>query len=489
MRSIVLLTLCGLFLNTGSASAFTYWNDFRASALLPGDQVTLRVENPQGPGETNTVLYDLGGIQEVPLTAVDDGPATLEALVPGPVAASRSYGFRYMQTDKMDLMAVRLPDGATPIPADLTLLTTDPVGDEAFGLPNLDLTEVRISTDGTRLFASLTNAGGGFPVNSGLTFYSYFLGISNPAATDPDTVFAMIHTVTAAGIIEPGLYRVFGTGTSDLAKIGEITATEFPAENRLLISCLLSDLEADPDFASWYDPAEPILDVAGFTQRITLLGGVGEADRTAGGDWHLRGVSLAPGTNQLPQLADLMVPAPPGSDPVLVTYQDADGNCPVTAEIVFDGGATYPLYPQSLDYSGPVVYTSDPGLPPLTSGGWSQLAVRFSDNAVDVVELTEDNVSPVFGGPGLSVRAFPNPFSGQTKVSFELPRGQKVSLEVYDLRGRCLTTLVDADLGTGFHARSWNGKDDAGRPQPAGVYFYRLLGKDVDVVERVTLVR
>jgi hypothetical protein len=339
------------------------------------------------------------------------------------------------------------------------------------------------------LFASLTNAGGGFPVNSGLTFYSYFLGINNPGVADPDTVFAMIHTVTAAGIIEPGLYRVFGTGVSDLAKIGEITATEVSGENRLLISCLLADLEADPDFMSWFDPADPKLDVAGFSQRITLRGGVGEADRTAGGVWHLRDLGLAPGPNQLPQLTGLELPEPPGTDPVMVTYQDPDGHCPVIAEIVFDGVETYPLYPQSLDYGGPVVYLSDPNLPPLASGTWSELTVRFSDNATDVVELTEESVSAVFGGPTLRMQASPNPFSGNTLLVFELPRGQQVSLEIFDLRGRRLTTLVDTDLPAGPHTRSWDGRDASGRPQPAGIYFYRLRGNDGDLVKRITLVR
>ena len=93
---------------------------------------------------------------------------------------------------------------------------------------NLDLTECRIGRDGTRLYAALTNAGGGFPVNSGLTFFSYLLGINNPADSDPDTVFAMIHTITAAGIIAPGLYQINGTGIDDLVRIGDITATVLP---------------------------------------------------------------------------------------------------------------------------------------------------------------------------------------------------------------------------------------------------------------------
>lgn len=486
--SLVVSVFLNFCLFVGSANAFTFWNDFRASALLPDETVTVRIENPQVSGAANTVLFAQDGVQEIPLTPVADGPSTLEAGVPGPVIDRRYYGFRYVREDSVDLMPVRLPGGAAPVPDDLTRLSSDPVGDEIYGRTHLDLTECRISHDGTTLFASLTNAGGGFPVNSGLTFFSYFLGITDPAVADPDTVFAMIHTVSAAGIIEPGLYQVFGSGVSDLLKIGEITATEIPGENRLLLSCRLADLEADESFQTWYDPADPRLDVAGFTQRISLLGGVGEADRTPGGIWHLRDVALDPGVNQVPVLSDLLLPDPVAGGFVSIVYSDADGNCPVWAEIVFDGTESYALLPQTLDFGEPVSYRSETDLPPLLSGDWSVAVARFSDNASDAVELTEDSISGAIAGPGLRVLASPNPFSGQTSLFFELPRSQVVKLDIYDLKGRRVTTLVDDGLAAGPHVRVWDGRDSAGRPQPDGVYFYHLRSVELDVVKRVTLI-
>jgi len=490
MRSILVIsTLLNCCLFAGSATAFTFWNDFRASALLPDQTVTVRVENPQVPGVINNILFEQDGVQEISLNPVADGPSTLEAAVPGPVTDSRYFGFRYVRGDSLDLMPVKLPDGAAPTPDDLTQLSTDPVGDEIYGRIHLDLTECRISHDGSTLYASLTNAAGGFPVNSGLTFFSYFLGIKDPAVADPDTVFAMIHTVTAAGIIEPGLYRVFGTGVSDLLKIGEITATEIPGENRLLLSCQLADLVADEAFQSWYDPADPRLDVAGFTQRISLIGGVGEADRTPGGIWHLREVALDPGVNQTPVLTDLLLPEPVAGGFVSVVYNDADANCPVLAELVFDGTETFALRPQSLDYGGPVSYRSETDLPPLLSGDWSEVAARFSDNASDVVELVEESISAVIDRPALRVLASPNPFSGQTSLFFELPRSKTVKLDIYDLRGRRVTTLVDNVLEAGPHVRAWDGRDSSGRLLPDGVYFYHLRSGEMNVVKRVTLLR
>ena len=106
-----------------------------------------------------------------------------------------------------------------------------------------------------------------------------FLGIKDPAVADPDTVFAMINTVEAGGIIQPSLYRIDGTGTPDLVRSGDVSVTEFPGENTLLISCQWADLVADPIFQTWYDPNDPSLDVAGFTQKISLLGGARKPTR------------------------------------------------------------------------------------------------------------------------------------------------------------------------------------------------------------------
>ena len=488
-RALTLTLLAGL-LAASPAEAFTYWNDIRASALLPGDSVTIRTESARGPGLVNTILFAQNGVQEAPLSAVLDGPSTLAATVPGPVTGRRYYGFRLVQPGALDVLPVRLAGGAPPARADLTRLAEDPAGDEISGRAHLDLVDCRIGRDGTRLYAALTNVGGGFPVSSGLTFFSYLLGIRNPADSEPDTVLALIHTVTAAGIIAPGLYQVNGSGVSDLVKIGEITATQIPGENTLVLSCALADLEANAFFRSWYDPADPRLDVAGFSQRISLLSGVLETDRTPGGIWHLREVALEPGSDQLPQLADLTLPAPGAGGAVSVVYSDADGHCPVVAELVFDGSEVYPLRPQTLDYGLPVVYRSDPGLPPVEAGGWTQVVARFSDNLSDVVELTRASVSVAdTRPPGAHLRASPNPFTDHTRFTFELHRAQPVQLLIYDVAGRHVATLIDGTLPAGRHAHAWDGRDTAGRPQPAGVYCCRLRSAEQDLLRRLILLR
>ena len=68
----------------------------------------------------------------------------------------------------------------------------------------------------------------------------------------------------------------------------------------------------------------------------------------------------------------------------------------------------------------------------------------------------------------------PNPFTGLTQITFRLPEPMKVSLAVYDIRGRRVAKLVDGVLEAGEHTVQWNGQSDNGTTVPAGTYFYRL---------------
>jgi hypothetical protein len=488
-RSLRLLLLAAILaLPLQAAVAFTFWNDVRHSARQPGDQFTVRVENPQGAGVSNELLFADDGVQAVMMSAVDDGPATLEATAPAPGSVARPYGFRLDQDGEVDLLPVRLAGGGFPAPSDLSLLAEDPVGDEIFGRINLDLTGCRIARDDSRLYAALSNAGGGFPVSSGLTFFSYLLGITDPAVADPETVFAMIQTVDVPGIVEPGLYQVNGTGLDDLVRIGDITVTEFAAQNTLVLSCELADLESNPVFQSWYDPADPRIGVAGFSQRITLTNGTEEADRTDGGVWHLRELALGPLSDDLPQLAGLTIAEPGQGGVVSVEYSDVGGHCPVVAELEIDG-EIFPLRPESLDYDGPVTYVSDAALPPVDDGTWISITARFSDNGVDLVEVQEMVVGVADARAGLQLRAAPNPSAGATEFSFTLARHQAVELAIFDLAGRRVSTLVSGSLPAGRHGRSWDGRDDRGRPQPSGVYVYSLRTAEQATVQRLALVR
>ena len=69
---------------------------------------------------------------------------------------------------------------------------------------------------------------------------------------------------------------------------------------------------------------------------------------------------------------------------------------------------------------------------------------------------------------------YPNPFNPTTKITFKLPEAATVNLTVYDVAGREVATLVREPMEAGTFEVEWNGRDNAGRMLPSGMYLYRL---------------
>ena len=69
---------------------------------------------------------------------------------------------------------------------------------------------------------------------------------------------------------------------------------------------------------------------------------------------------------------------------------------------------------------------------------------------------------------------YPNPFNPETKISFGLPNSSHVKVEIYDIAGRSVRTLIDRVMASGYHQVTWNGKNDIGDLVSTGVDLCRL---------------
>ena len=69
---------------------------------------------------------------------------------------------------------------------------------------------------------------------------------------------------------------------------------------------------------------------------------------------------------------------------------------------------------------------------------------------------------------------YPNPFNPSTLIPYQVPTAGRVRLEVFNVLGQRVATLVDEEQSAGVHTAAWNATDAAGRAMGAGVYFYRL---------------
>ena len=102
-------------------------------------------------------------------------------------------------------------------------------------------------------------------------------------------------------------------------------------------------------------------------------------------------------------------------------------------------------------------------------------------------------LSPEVSSPALPERFhlghnYPNPFNPSTVIPYQLPVPARVRLEVFNLLGQRVATLVDEELPAGFHSARWDGTDAAGRAVGAGVYLYRLRGGGMGAAQRMVLI-
>ncbi|MFH1755891.1 MAG: T9SS type A sorting domain-containing protein [Candidatus Latescibacterota bacterium] len=99
-------------------------------------------------------------------------------------------------------------------------------------------------------------------------------------------------------------------------------------------------------------------------------------------------------------------------------------------------------------------------------------------------------------GVGSSVPAFaadftarPNPFSTSTRIDFFLAQAQGLSCDIYDVRGRKVTTLASHAMQQGLNSLTWNGRDANGRQVSSGIYFVRLKVSGGSLTKKIVCIR
>jgi len=85
--------------------------------------------------------------------------------------------------------------------------------------------------------------------------------------------------------------------------------------------------------------------------------------------------------------------------------------------------------------------------------------------------------------------SYPNPFEERTTIEYVLDEQEDVRLQIYNVLGQRVRTLVQGTKQAGVHRAAWNGKNRYGTPVGNGVYFYRLEAGDVTETRKAVLVR
>jgi len=118
------------------------------------------------------------------------------------------------------------------------------------------------------------------------------------------------------------------------------------------------------------------------------------------------------------------------------------------------------------------------------SGNRNELNYLWNITVNDVVSTEEILLTPY------SLRNFPNPFNPVTTISFETTNlHENTRIEIYNLKGQKVKTLVNEELAAGKHSVIWNGADDSGKSVSSGIYFYKMRAGNYTSTKKMILMK
>jgi hypothetical protein len=84
---------------------------------------------------------------------------------------------------------------------------------------------------------------------------------------------------------------------------------------------------------------------------------------------------------------------------------------------------------------------------------------------------------------------YPNPFNPTTTINYTIPKEGNVKIEVYDITGKLVTTLVNSSMSGGKYSVTWNGKNSSGQNVGSGIYLYRIQASDFVSVKKMVMLK
>jgi hypothetical protein len=123
-----------------------------------------------------------------------------------------------------------------------------------------------------------------------------------------------------------------------------------------------------------------------------------------------------------------------------------------------------------------------PAIGPVGSTGYNSLGGYWYNPGTTVTAIGKSD-EPVPARFSLE-QSYPNPFNPTTTIQFSLPAPSLVTLRIYDVAGRLVTTLLNGELPAGVHREVW---DASGHT--SGVYFYRITTPSFVETRRLVLLK
>ncbi len=106
-------------------------------------------------------------------------------------------------------------------------------------------------------------------------------------------------------------------------------------------------------------------------------------------------------------------------------------------------------------------------------------------------DLTTDTTSEKIGAPTEYTLSqnYPNPFNPTTLIEYRVPESAHITLQIFNIQGQLIKTLVDEQQQANVHNVEWNGTDLNGEVVPSGVYFYQIQANDFTDIKSLVFMK
>nr|MDA3813263.1 T9SS type A sorting domain-containing protein [Candidatus Cloacimonadota bacterium] len=185
----------------------------------------------------------------------------------------------------------------------------------------------------------------------------------------------------------------------------------------------------------------------------------------------IEGYTYNPTTNDPVDYVLLKINNQPGE----FTFSDSIGNFEYKLPAgVYDVHAERVFYEDIIEYQVEVI-----------EGDFTQIAIPMFE-IVDMEEQTIPNPSSQIS----NLMNYPNPFNPTTTISFSVTQNSDfVNLEVYNIKGQKVKTLINEKMQSGKHTTVWSGLDSNNKLVSSGIYLYKIKAGNQESVKRMLLLK
>ena len=162
---------------------------------------------------------------------------------------------------------------------------------------------------------------------------------------------------------------------------------------------------------------------------------------------------------------------------VSATYSDIQGG--------WDGVGNINMWPLFCDSDNGEVYKLAENSACASSGQFGNYMGAFPVGCAAILS-TETDILP---SEYALYQNYPNPFNPITKIRYDLPLTEYVSIGIYDLMGRKIKSLINTNQNAGYRSINWDATNDLGQPVSAGMYIYTIQAGEFRQTRKMVLLK